>query len=391
MTEPSPPSSTPRSTLLRSLRVRHFKRFADATFALSPLTLLTGLNGMGKSTVIQALQMAISSLSSQTDLVALNSPSALLGTADDVFTLGEQPEAIQIDVTSLDGNTGELSFTKSKDPLLLSIAPHPSLTAMRGRAGHLTGRPWLAYLSAERLGPRLSLPLAAQGESEWFVGPNGQLTADCLERKGATYKVSPQRQYPRAVGEADSDTDIITLLKQTERWMGELVPGLSIKVAKEPALLQAALLFSTRALSGEWVRATHMGFGVSYALPVFVQGMLMAPGSILVVENPEAHLHPAGQSAIGRFLARCAADGVQVIVETHSDHVLNGIRLAVKRGELAPEATQVHFFERSGGADGSVQHGVVSPVMDRQGRFDRWPKDFFDEWERSLDALISES
>jgi len=382
--------TTTAITALRSLRLKHFKRFSDASFELRPLTLLTGLNGTGKSTLIQALLLAgHAAQAGNGGMVALNNPPFVqLGLADDVFTFGDAAEAIEIGLDFADGADWLLSLHRSGDPLRLSVQTSTPPERWKGRIQFPQNQPWIAYLGAERLGPRLNLPMSGRGEGAFLVGSQGELTADCLNTN-QTHKVSAGRRHP--MSQSGDDDALITLPKQAELWMAELVPGLGIKATFNPDALQASLRFTTRDLGNDWVRPTNMGFGVSYALPVIVQGLLMAPGSILVVENPEAHLHPAGQSAIGRFLALCAADGVQVLVETHSDHILNGIRLAVKRDDIRPEATQVHFFERRLAADGSAVPAVTSPRIDRQGRFDRWPQGFFDEWERSLDALIDES
>lgn len=71
-------------------------------------------------------------------------------------------------------------------------------------------------------------------------------------------------------------------------------------------------------------------------------------------------------------------------METHSDHVINGVRLAVKRGQLTPEQVVLHYFRGDGtGVD------VVSPKVDRDGLLDQWPEGFFDELENTLDQLIS--
>ncbi|MCA9209850.1 MAG: DUF3696 domain-containing protein, partial [Planctomycetales bacterium] len=108
------------------------------------------------------------------------------------------------------------------------------------------------------------------------------------------------------------------------------------------------------------------------------------PDTLLLVENPKAQLHPRGQSTIGRLLALTAASGVQVVIETHSDHVLNGIRLAVKDGLLRPDATRLHFFSRKMGEASEYETPVVGP----DGRLSYWPAGFFDQWERSLDRLL---
>jgi len=106
---------------------------------------------------------------------------------------------------------------------------------------------------------------------------------------------------------------------------------------------------------------------------------------LLLIENPEAHLHPRGQARIGELLALAASCGIQVVIETHSDHVLNGIRLLVHGGKLPPNELQLHFFQRRQ-QDG--QSLVTSPHIDKNGRIDQWPDGFFDEWDKSLEALL---
>ena len=105
---------------------------------------------------------------------------------------------------------------------------------------------------------------------------------------------------------------------------------------------------------------------------------------LLLIENPEVHLHPAGQSAIGEFLAEVASAGVQVVIETHSDHVLNGVRRAVKRGLLASDDITLHFFRprRENATDGEPQ--VQSPTLDDNGNIDSWPDGFFDQFDRDM-------
>jgi predicted ATPase len=90
---------------------------------------------------------------------------------------------------------------------------------------------------------------------------------------------------------------------------------------------------------------------------------------------------------MGELLALAASCGVQVVIETHSDHVLNGIRLAVHGGKLNPKDVQLHYFQRKN-KKGQAFTDVVSPHIDRNGRIDQWPDGFFDEWDKSLDALL---
>jgi predicted ATPase len=97
------------------------------------------------------------------------------------------------------------------------------------------------------------------------------------------------------------------------------------------------------------------------------------------------HLHPRAQQDIGSLLAETAAAGVQVVVETHSDHVLNGIRLAVKGKKIDSRDVAIHFFAPS---DGVKPCEPVSPRIDEDGRLDLWPDGFFDQMDLALSKLL---
>jgi predicted ATPase len=105
---------------------------------------------------------------------------------------------------------------------------------------------------------------------------------------------------------------------------------------------------------------------------------------LLLVENPEAHLHPFGQSRIGAFLASLAATGRQVFVETHSDHVINGIRLAIKYGVTPNESALFNYFHSLNGASRSA---ITQIAADDSGSLEDWPEGFFDQIERDLSRL----
>jgi len=178
-------------------------------------------------------------------------------------------------------------------------------------------------------------------------------------------------------------------LNQVEAWIGEVCPGTRIELTPNLDLDLISLRYSFGL--GNYVsnayRATNVGFGISYTLPILVAILSSSAGSLLLVENPEAHLHPKGQAEMGGLLARAADGGVQVLVETHSDHVLNGIRLAVHAGQVSPTDVRLHYFERQE-RGGQVRSEVISPQIDRNGRIDQWPEGFFDEWDKSLEALL---
>ncbi len=149
-------------------------------------------------------------------------------------------------------------------------------------------------------------------------------------------------------------------------------------------LVQLGFQFSRKGqVTSGLYRPTNVGFGLTYALPIVLACLTARPGSMILLENPEAHVHPQGQSAMGRLTCAAAAIGAQLVVETHSDHILNGVRLEVKRGALRPEDVALHYFRRE---DDGVH--IMSPEIGRDGMLSEWPEGFFDEWDRSLDQLL---
>ena len=95
-------------------------------------------------------------------------------------------------------------------------------------------------------------------------------------------------------------------------------------------------------------------------------------------------LSPQGQTRLAELAARAAVAGVQVFAETHSDHFLDGVRLAIHDGLIAPDDVAIHYFERDGG-----RASVSSPTVDADGRLSQWPAGFFDQHEENLARLLA--
>ena len=112
--------------------------------------------------------------------------------------------------------------------------------------------------------------------------------------------------------------------------------------------------------------------------------LLAPPGSLCLIENPEAHLHPRGQTRLAELAVRASLAGVQVIAETHSDHFIDGVRIAVRDGLIKPDDVAIHYFERARG-----KTVVSSPQVDADGRLSSWPVGFFDQHEENLARLLA--
>ncbi len=388
--------------MISSLFLKNFKCFQELALPLGALTLLTGFNAAGKSTSLQNLLLLAQAQRSDSEAleVPLNGPLVELGTPGEVLSshqsdsreirLGVEDEQVRIDWILASGNRNEgnalrvgrvrvqtadgTSEYAGKDGLyrLLPVQAGASARALAERVRSLI------YLSAVRRGaadvfpmPDASSPIFAD------VGLQGEFAPWWFEQY-LDEDVEAERRHP--------DEPASMLRKQFNAWANELFPGAQGNAQKLPKtnLLRLELRIGD---TDDWQRPANIGYGLTYAFPVLIASLLAKRDQILIVDSPEAHLHPMGQSLMGRFLARMAAAGVQVLIETHSDHVLNGVRLAVRDGLIPPDRVATHFFNAVHGVGDASGGRILSPLMDPEGNLSEWPVGFFDQAEKDLAKL----
>jgi predicted ATPase len=361
--------------MLKFLTVKNFKRFIDQKISFNHLTLLSGLNSTGKSSILQSLLLLRQS-HQQNNLsgLALNGDLVNIGTAKDALNVKAIKDELGFEI-SLD--TGEVLNWNFKYDIQMDvldrISPAPTLNIE-----HLNlFTDDFQYLQAERLGPRRFLEISDfQVRQHRQLGTQGEYTAHYLGLFGDSQKIAdPALAHP--------NESSMNLKLQVEAWLSEISPGSQISTPSNTDMDLVSLQYSFA--GGSLFRATNVGFGITYTLPVIVAILSAKPGALILLENPEAHLHPQGQARMGELMARAASIGMQIVVETHSDHILNGIRLSVHRGRLKPQDVDLHFFLPDQNSTDSL---LVSPKIDRNGRLDQWPNGFFDEWDKSLDELL---
>ncbi|MEM9463331.1 MAG: DUF3696 domain-containing protein [Myxococcota bacterium] len=365
--------------MIRNLHISNFKRFQDTHFDLGRLTVLTGANGSGKTSLIHSLLLLQRADNEpRPSTVALNDDDGLqLGEGADVLNWEAHTSEITFEYQTGSGDHSCWKFGIPDERTLhlpLVEAPGQATEVLSDKNRRFT------YVSADRLGPRDVLGASSVSTEDLGVGCHGQFVAQVLAVLGR-HEVPEGRRTLSPNG----DIQLHDLLHQTEWWTRRIVRPIEIQAERFPNSMITRLRFKTPGIRGEWTRPPNMGYGVSYALPLIVAGLVAPPNGLLIVENPEAHLHPAGQSEIGRFLGRIAATGVQVIAETHSDHVLNGIRHAAAdfAHPLDSEDTEIIFFLPEGDSRGIFLNLKIS----RSGSLDGWPRGFFDQIDQDLRAL----
>ena len=377
--------------MLRKLKLTNFKCFRNLELALAPLTLLCGLNGMGKSSVIQALlvlrQSSVTGELRDGRLV-LGGELADLGTGQDVLCEDAESDVVEFELHRADNQTPcrfSFDYSRTADELrtrdgsqgVLSPAD-PGLNVLRQwtEVPPLGGR--LIYVNAERIGPRKFYHHSEVFARRGNLGTRGEYTLNYLSaRQGESLPSND----PRC-----SDPGRRRLIEVIDHWLQEVTPGahLQLETIQDADAIIAGFSFDHPGDVGtRRYRATNVGFGLSYTLPVLT-ALLEPSGSLCLIENPEAHLHPRGQTRLAELAVRASLAGVQVIVETHSDHFMDGVRIAVRDGLIRPEDAAFHYFSRDGG-----KAMVSSPRMDADGRLSSWPEGFFDQHEENLARLLA--
>jgi predicted ATPase len=371
--------------MLDQLNLRFFKCFERLDLPLAPLTLLSGANASGKSSALQALVLLHQTMREHewSTRLMLNGGSVQLGTVLDVVDKVHGRRQLEVGLGAgssyihwtFHGDREEMSMAverlrlEGKEAVAPRALRHLLPPNLYDHGSWVTTRLRdLTYITAERVGPR-EVYVLEDRQAAPVVGARGEHTLSVLHK----IRAEPIRA-------ALLITDVPpTGLKQIEARMGGFFPGCRLDIQLIPQANAVTLGIRTSD-DTDFHRPVNVGFGLTQVLPIVVAGLAAQQDDILLIENPEVHLHPRGQARMGAFLAELAASGVQVMVETHSDHVLNGIRRAVKGRVLPPEQACLHFFrERVGDLD-----QVVSPILDAAGNIDAWPEGFFDQYDKDM-------
>jgi predicted ATPase len=228
------------------------------------------------------------------------------------------------------------------------------------------------------VGPLRAEPQAIQGFS-----PSGQLD-----------DVGPRGEYAAAVYEANRNQTIDYYDPESERIANgtlEQAMGLWLRylgIADCVSTREAAapgVTWLIRPVPGAKDRPLHaVGVGVSQVLPILVAGLLSAPGTILVIEQPELHLHERPQGRLGDFFFGLTRVNKQVLVETHSAVLISQLRYRmVKDGQAARDAIAIYFVQQDELGNAQAHPIVISP----RGAIENWPDGFFDESFRQEDRI----
>lgn len=365
--------------MITAVSLENFKAFTDVSLDISPLTLFTGRNGMGKSSFIQSLLLLRQSYLEDKTLseLTLNGKLVSIGYGKDLLNIhasGEDLVRFSIQFKSIVYNLAYTSVASSDKLKALNEIILPDIYSQSLFTNNFQ------YLNAERIAPSRTYDASPNAvEVLKTLGEKGQYTVHFLDKYKFDSIPNSALKHPNAKSMA--------LLDNVNAWLSEISSEVRVKPRFHPELQISTLSFEFVEGSDTTPEFTSLntGFGLTYVLPVIVAILSAKPGDLLILENPESHLHPQGQATLGRLLAKGAAVGIQILVESHSDHLFNGMRVAIKDGILSENHFSVYFFSK---LTDSHAINVEQPLVDKRGRLSYQPTDFFDEYNKQLGQII---
>jgi len=374
---------------MTALNITNFKCFHQKDIGLNQLTILAGANGNGKSTVLQCLLFLRRTIEHCAKWengkynfkelnglnVELNGPYFLnLGNSAYVLPVDFSDTEVSLGIKNL-GNELRVTYSTNQGTELWLTPIPPLLNTYENNPLFYQE---FYYLNAERIGPRITQSIKFYDYAN--VGHKGEYTAQVIADLNLD-------KYKFQVDERRVNKQLLKGVRfehHINAWLEFILDGVSIVPFFDEKTHSARVEVQNSYLKGNSIVATNTGFGISYALPIIVSALIAKEDRVLIIENPEAHLHPSAQSKMGYFLGVIANSGLRIIIETHSDHIVNGVQLAVAKKALTNSHVTVNFFSKERetlpGESSDKKQPVVKEIsITEKGELTEWPAGFFDQ------------
>lgn len=401
--------------MLKRIRFDNFKCLSNKEFSLNRVNVFTGYNGRGKSSVMQAILMlaqsvrkddmnSIAHLHVNGDFVKLGDFDELLDNVD-TYRFGIDmtlSNSIDHDVHLVYEMTDDYKVGRlceciiDENNYFDTASSMPSSDQKEDNGGKMDLKQLpvylynqffsqnLHYVAADRKGP-VKFVERDEIPEVFKVGADGSRTINTL----SAYK----EKISCKMNVDAEDQNEYDLQHAVTMWVGNIMHGGSVSIEGDTSQMiddQGNPKKSTILKLGFGVATDkhtypsyHVGFGYSYILSIVVTALIAKENDVVIVENPEAHLHPEAQTRLTFLLAKLGARGVQVFVETHSEHVINGFRLAALKGEYAlkNEDVRMFFFD--------YDFNMIPLQIEPNGRIPNWPVRFFDQYQKELAEILT--
>jgi predicted ATPase len=372
--------------MIKEITLNNYKCFNKEIFQLSDINLFFGLNGRGKSSVLQTVLLMSQSVNKSNSLKELfiSSNFLKLGEFDDIRNSNLNNNSIKFefktDVDKMDSfgfeyvknpnfpekgllNEFELNGQKSSEELIsdseITESKNKSIN-YKDDSRILNIFKNVHYVSADRIGPRL------------YVDKFGVENLEKSDSRGLN-SINILSSNNDFLNENLFIGDIVprNLTELCQMWLSYIFDGANIEVNNKGENVLALKINPQN--DGKLYKSVNVGFGYSYILSIVLTCLLAKENDIVIFENPEAHLHPKAQSRLTHLFARLPQNKVQLFIESHSEHILNGLRVSIadKNCTINERSICTYFFGEN--------FKIEKLIIDNKSFISNWPKDFFDQ------------
>ena len=369
--------------MIEKIRVRALKSITDMTVRCSNLNLFVGTNSSGKSTFLQAMLILAQS--------NLNGRLVSLGDFREVRNYYMPGESIRIEKYDVGkAKPAWMEFKEDKLNESYKIDSSNDITALLeddyiyndDEADFLIEEVGFHYLSCHRIGVNDIYAKNMLDDNDF--GIDGEYALSYLLK----HEGDPVPQ--ELIIDADNVTN--SLLGQVNYWL-EYIVGTTIYVndLKKTNFLQVRYNNNPANASSEalYCRPVNVGSGVSYLISIIITCLGSEQDDVVIIENPEIHLHPKAQSRLCDFLYFISKTGRQLFIETHSDHIFNGLRVGVANKKMSQNDIAVNFFavnEKYETQCNPILFGEYGKIIGTNDEMDI--NDLFDQFEIDLERML---
>lgn len=382
--------------MITNLHLKNFKIHSDLNLPLGRLTIITGQNGMGKSSVLQSLLLLRQSYNRDgINGINLKGDLADLGSADDVECQSCKDGILNIQLTLDDESSFDFIYSyndvEPNETFIPTTNDSPKYESF-SKCSLFSNK--FQYISAFRFGPQKTYERDTNivkyqrqiskknGQCEYavhFLYFYSKNIENDKENK------EDQRIHCNHALMFDGTTDDL-LDTQVEYWMQQISPNVKINIDSEGQDLKLKYKFRR---DGNMITndmyAINVGYGITYVLPILVAILSAEPGALILIENPEAHIHPHAQAELMKLVMKAAKAGIQIIIETHSDHIMNGALVAIAQDATNLDLVKAYYFERDEHTHTSVPRSLK--ILE-DGRIVNPPKGFFDQIDIDMKLIM---
>lgn len=237
------------------------------------------------------------------------------------------------------------------------------------------------------LGPLRNEPQAVYSSSPYdanTVGLKGEFSASLLHRIRTNTIEYPS---PRIINDKlDYEVVVDNVNNACKKWLSFL--GVVEEVRTTDMGKLGYELYVKTSASDKWQDLTHVGVGVSQVLPIILMFLHSDQNDILIFEQPELHLHPKVQSKLCDLFLIMSDFGRQCIIETHSEYMINRLRLRVVQDRFDKRISKSSLYFISKGKGFSVFEKVE---INKFGAIPKWPEEFFDQTDKEIEKILMEA